>query len=142
LLDDFRVSEKRFCTERHPDRQSQYDPRPQRRRQLPSPDMHDLEYEGSRAFGDGLMSYEDFTARLLEVEAEAEEAKRIVNEISNRGKRIQELKQQRAKMQQILEAIPDYLELAPREEVNRVLREFIEVITISPNGKVIRLKLQ
>lgn len=95
-----------------------------------------------RAFGDGLMSYEDFAARLSEVEAEADQARRVVDEISNREKHIQELKQQRGKMQQILDAVPDYLELAPRKEVNQALREFIEAIVVSPDGEIIRLKLR
>lgn len=45
-------------------------------------------------------------------------------------------------MQQILEVIPGYLKFAPREEVNRVLREFIEAIIASPNGKIVGLDLQ
>jgi hypothetical protein len=40
-------------------------------------------------------------------------------------------------MQQYLEVVPGYLKFIPRDDVNRVLREFIEAIIACPNGKIV-----
>lgn len=40
------------------------------------------------------------------------------------------------------QAIPNYLELAPRKEVNQAVREFIESIMVSPAGEIVQLKLR
>ncbi len=91
-----------------------------------------------RAFGDGLLSYEDFTARMEEVDRDTDEAERILASQDGAGARRRAGQQER--LARILAATPDYLQRAPREEVNDALRELFEAIVFDGRGRIVRVE--
>ncbi len=95
-----------------------------------------------RAFGDGLVGYDDFAARMKEVDRDTEEAERIIAAHDGRSAAARQRRGQSERLLRVLKATPHYLQRAPREEVNDALRELFEVIVIDAKGRIVHIELR
>jgi len=84
------------------------------------------------------LSYEDFAARMEEVDRDVDEAQRSLADHGGTRRRAS----QQDRLARILAAMPDYLQRAPREEVNDALRELFETIVFDVRGRITRIELR
>ena len=94
-----------------------------------------------RAYGDGLISYEDFASRVQELEEQADVAARALASEKTRGAAARKRLASADRLGTILETIPRYLLDAPRQEVNLALRDIFQAVVVS-GGKIAELELR
>ena len=91
-----------------------------------------------RVYGDGLISYEDFAARLQEIEDQAEEARRSLTDVEDHAAVSRRRLERRDRLAAIVDSVPAYLLEAPRSEVNQALRDLFEGIVVDV-GRIAKL---
>ncbi len=95
-----------------------------------------------RAYGDGLMSYEDFAARIRELEAQGDSARQILADVEDHVVASRRREDQMTRLARIIEAVPEYLLEAPGTEVNRILHELFEDVVIDAGGRLLEARLR
>lgn len=94
-----------------------------------------------RAYGDGLLSYEDFAGRIRELEEQADGAARVLASEENRDAAARKRQAGADRLGTILVAVPTYLRDAPRQEVNQALRDLFQEVRVD-GGKIVELELR
>jgi site-specific DNA recombinase len=90
-----------------------------------------------RAYGDGLMSYEDFAGRIRELDEQAELIARRANQQTSHRRHRKTVD----RLAGILGALPAFLSDAPPLEVNQALRDLLEGIVVG-RGMIVEVQLR
>jgi len=90
-----------------------------------------------RAYGDGLLSYEDFAARIRELDEQVEMVARRQNTQASQKR----LRKSTDRLTAILEALPAFLNSAPAHEVNQALRDILEGLVVG-RGEIVEVKMR
>jgi len=94
-----------------------------------------------RAYGDGLMSYEDFANRIRELDEQAEVLTRRAAEEHGREAAMKKRQESVDRLAGILEAVPTFLSAAPAQEVNQALRDLFQEILVG-RGEIVEAQLR
>ena len=112
--------------------------RPKVKSRTPSPaqlSVKRLRYQ--RAYGDGLMSYEDFAGRIRELDEQVESTGRRANQQASQRRHRKTVD----RLAGILEALPAFLSEAPALEVNQALRDLLEGIVVG-RGEIVEVQMR